>query len=362
MQAGEQINFKSVADKVSGDDFEDRVNALWAKGQRRGKVFSLAGISGAIIIGIIFIVGSTIISRDLNNLAAQVEEASQINQSRAWQRAADNIAIPAAWRECEQDRDCVETSLECCSCVSGGGQDAINQRFTIDWKEVLSRYCGNRECLGEISCTSGSAKCVDGSCMFVPETKKEDSEDNKPVWEDYLSKRLPVRFKHPHEWIVFERDKRISLQSPDDGLMVDISSTSQGILTENRPSRQAVATTTCGGYECLRETYAGIGTEYERLTVFDKRLVIWGKFDTAVSNSATSSFARLVDTLVFPRNSCYSPDCFYLQDTDGDGLSDAEEINIGTDPDDKDTDNDGYTDKEELDTGYNPLGLGRLKD
>jgi hypothetical protein len=70
----------------------------------------------------------------------------------------------------------------------------------------------------------------------------------------------------------------------------------------------------------------------------------------------------LVDTLVFPRNSCYSPDCFYLQDTDGDGLSDAEEINIGTDPDDKDTDNDGYTDKEELDTGYNPLGLGRLKD
>ncbi len=49
-------------------------------------------------------------------------------------------------------------------------------------------------------------------------------------------------------------------------------------------------------------------------------------------------------------------------DHDGDGLSDYEEINEwGTDPLDPDSDNDSYKDGQEVFSGYNPLGPGRLE-
>ncbi len=48
------------------------------------------------------------------------------------------------------------------------------------------------------------------------------------------------------------------------------------------------------------------------------------------------------------------------KDTDGDGLSEAIENALGTDPEKKDTDGDGYTDKEEILNNYNPLGEGKM--
>lgn len=42
-------------------------------------------------------------------------------------------------------------------------------------------------------------------------------------------------------------------------------------------------------------------------------------------------------------------------DFDRDGLSDADEARLGTDPLLVDTDGDGYSDKEEVDTGHDPL-------
>ena len=48
-------------------------------------------------------------------------------------------------------------------------------------------------------------------------------------------------------------------------------------------------------------------------------------------------------------------------DSDQDGLSDADEINIyGTNPLKSDTDGDGYLDGDEVKNGYNPLGEGSL--
>ncbi len=48
-------------------------------------------------------------------------------------------------------------------------------------------------------------------------------------------------------------------------------------------------------------------------------------------------------------------------DTDGDGLSDREEIKVWrTDPLNPDTDGDGYSDGAEIKAGYNPLGPGKL--
>lgn len=47
-------------------------------------------------------------------------------------------------------------------------------------------------------------------------------------------------------------------------------------------------------------------------------------------------------------------------DTDGDGLTDIEEVLFGTDPNKSDTDDDGYPDLAELLQGYNPAGEGKL--
>lgn len=48
-------------------------------------------------------------------------------------------------------------------------------------------------------------------------------------------------------------------------------------------------------------------------------------------------------------------------DTDGDGLGDREEVEVyGTDPRNPDTDGDGYLDGQEVSGGYNPNGPGKL--
>jgi len=48
-------------------------------------------------------------------------------------------------------------------------------------------------------------------------------------------------------------------------------------------------------------------------------------------------------------------------DTDGDGLSDGDEVKIWhTDPLNPDTDGDGYSDGNEVKNGFNPLGSGKL--
>lgn len=49
---------------------------------------------------------------------------------------------------------------------------------------------------------------------------------------------------------------------------------------------------------------------------------------------------------------------FSQKDTDSDGITDAEEQQLGTDINKADTDGDGYTDKQELDAGYDPLVTG----
>lgn len=50
-------------------------------------------------------------------------------------------------------------------------------------------------------------------------------------------------------------------------------------------------------------------------------------------------------------------------DTDGDGLTDAEEISVyASDPAATDTDGDGFNDGDEVKNGYNPSGAGRLNE
>lgn len=49
------------------------------------------------------------------------------------------------------------------------------------------------------------------------------------------------------------------------------------------------------------------------------------------------------------------------QDTDADGLTDADEKKYGSDPKKSDTDGDGFSDSAEVKNGYNPAGPGKLQ-
>lgn len=51
-----------------------------------------------------------------------------------------------------------------------------------------------------------------------------------------------------------------------------------------------------------------------------------------------------------------------ILDSDGDGLTDEEELSLGTNPNEIDTDQDGYLDLAEIQSGYDPAGSGRLED
>jgi hypothetical protein len=72
-----------------------------------------------------------------------------------------------------------------------------------------------------------------------------------------------------------------------------------------------------------------------------------GYMDIFSSVAAPSAFAfAVIDNVVV---------CSVTVDTDGDGLTDCEEVALGTDPLDPDTDDDGLTDGEEVALGTDPL-------
>ncbi len=57
-----------------------------------------------------------------------------------------------------------------------------------------------------------------------------------------------------------------------------------------------------------------------------------------------------------------TPGRFDLEDDDGDGLNNEEELLLGTDPSNSDTDFDGHDDLTEVLSGYDPVGPGALSD
>ncbi|TSC63947.1 MAG: thrombospondin type 3 repeat-containing protein [Parcubacteria group bacterium Gr01-1014_106] len=74
-------------------------------------------------------------------------------------------------------------------------------------------------------------------------------------------------------------------------------------------------------------------------------------------SSPETPAAPLLDETPAPTTSAVP---FSERDTDGDGLTDEQEVAAGTDSAVPDTDGDGYTDKQELDAGYDPKGPGVL--
>lgn len=71
--------------------------------------------------------------------------------------------------------------------------------------------------------------------------------------------------------------------------------------------------------------------------------------------SSTDSLATSTDVIVSEDTPVVTSPLVESPDSDNDGLTDAEERVVGTDPENADTDNDGYSDYQELLSGYDPL-------
>jgi hypothetical protein len=84
-----------------------------------------------------------------------------------------------------------------------------------------------------------------------------------------------------------------------------------------------------------------------------------------VDNLTASSSEEMVPVDNTPAEIMVEEDNLVLPtvlDSDGDGLSDAAELFLGTNAQIIDTDNDAYSDFEEVTSGYNPNGAGKLEE
>ncbi|HNW20016.1 MAG TPA: hypothetical protein PLX67_00765 [bacterium] len=90
----------------------------------------------------------------------------------------------------------------------------------------------------------------------------------------------------------------------------------------------------------------------------------WKFDDEHWQDAVNLSVSTTTDNLIIPSSSSSTIDLveeFSLDaDTDQDGLTDKEEIILGTKIDQADSDNDGYDDLTELRAGYNPAGSGKI--
>ena len=88
---------------------------------------------------------------------------------------------------CEADADCVEVFVGCF--CHNGGLIAINHKYEAAWDERRSSGCEGFGTIlsapSHVSCYS-DAKCVDGSCLLVPNASRVCSRYHSPcVYGDY---------------------------------------------------------------------------------------------------------------------------------------------------------------------------------
>jgi hypothetical protein len=145
------------------DDFEMRIRQLVEKGRRRGKRYSIIGITASILMALAVIGGGYYLLTEVINLSEKTDEKIEMMLK---ERPSGRVFILNQWRTCTQDEDCVETQAGCCDCGHGGRQTAINRRYLSRWQKVLTEKCGNISCVAVVVCRTGQAVCEQGKCQF----------------------------------------------------------------------------------------------------------------------------------------------------------------------------------------------------
>jgi len=154
----------SLSDK---DEFEERIMKLIEKGRRRGRRYSIIGITTSILIAVAVLSGGYYLLTEITRISERTDKEI----TPFLEENSNEFFWPKEWRNCSHDTDCIETQANCCDCRHGGRQVAINRGYLNKWREILSEKCQNVTCITLMSCRNGQVICEEGECRFKKEKK-----------------------------------------------------------------------------------------------------------------------------------------------------------------------------------------------
>lgn len=168
--------------------------------------------------------------------------------------------------------------------------------------------------------------------------------NKETISEDLIELDYKVFFKESEDYYVQQaRTDKAYLRKVDNEWFVDVYEEFKNIKAEN-----------IAEFQILKRIYSKTNLEQFEMsdTSNDSNLDI---LDNETISSGTSE--KIDDDSAIDNNLIED----VLKDSDKDGLTDKEEIEIyHTDPNNFDTDEDGYSDGSEVENGYNPNGEGKL--
>jgi hypothetical protein len=377
--------------------FDQRINMLREKGRKRGKRYSIIGITASIVICLVVLGAGYYLWTEVFNLSGQVDE-----KDKQLELPAEVHAIKCSDECCLSSERIIRSNNfiyfnETKGCPDGYQKNSLPCVTSLGWCEPINRIVGSEgECLraGEelnqssstegatVQCCAGltplldqasgkqyCANCGDGVCTMAEDVGNCTADcANEEMFASniYYATSSRMEFSYPADWSVKEVGENILVSKADDGLTIEILKFSGDLPSPSNMDKIGSTTIKVAGVDRQMSTLQGSGTDNRdqyllRLYLDDKNYVFQGSATSSELAEMSDVFNGLVTSLNF-RGSKPSPGNGQSNlDSDHDGLSDNEEIKNGTDPLNPDTDGDGYLDGDEVNNGYNPNGPGRLE-
>lgn len=387
-------------------EFDQRMEKLHEKGQKRGKRFSKIGITVSFLVGLGAMYLGYYLLSDIINITGETQESVARIPEIEKKVEKKSATLIDSWQYCTTDSDCIETQKDCCDCGSGGTQTALNVSYLDKWEKLLSESCIDINCSEITECKAGKVICEQGKCLFT--------ENQLCVEEGQMISTIGIEasgyndccgdlvltesFRLIDNECVLDTDVAICIDCPNDicgpgenecncpedcegdcvgegeyidtiledsfecclGLVKTMVSPPMdencvAIIPEGSPGYEpGWACLACGDGNCISEYENKCNCPEDCLdsnTEVDTEEVVAGG---ELNDSENLDLLEKYETIggIVENNE--------ILDTDGDGLIDKAEILFNTDINNPDTDGDGYSDGEEVINGYNPAGEGRL--